>query len=274
MKPRSLAILFSLLTGLGMQARAFPEAALPAFGAQARQASPLSLALEIGLGGEAETGLPWAIEPRLALAASWRRSYARLELSQAFGELDWQKILGYRVLDTAGMSVGWNADTFPWLDLDLEAFSRFRSFGSAGFEARFGGLALFDAGTMPGSAGFFFRGAAGYSRLLTRYSGISTSQWNNDPLARLGFGWRDGGPLALDFAISDYTGSDVSLWLKTFFEFGAELGLGQGDSASARLILKYSDFFTLTSYLDGFALRLAFRFPLPSPDWSAGLTGQ
>ncbi|HET7838361.1 MAG TPA: hypothetical protein VFL04_01290 [Rectinemataceae bacterium] len=236
---------------------------------------PLVLGLELGIGAESETGLPWAVEPSLALDADWDRYYARIELSQAFGELDWQRVLGYRVLDTAGMAVGWRPELADRLDLRLEAFSRYRSFGGAGYEARFGALALLQAGAMRGEAGPFFIAGAGYSRLMTRYSGTAVSQWDNDPLARIGFGWRDGRRLVLDMAISDYTGADASLWLKTFFEFGGRLAFGEGEAPEARatLVLKYSDFFTLTSYLDGFALRLSMSLPLGSPAWSAGLTG-
>ena len=67
--------------------------------------------------------------------------------------------------------------------------------------------------------------------------------------------------MLLSFAMSDYTGSDVSIFGKTFFEIGGAFDFG-GPSIGASAILKYSDFFTLTSNMDGYSLRLTGRFPL------------
>jgi hypothetical protein len=271
-KVLAAAAILSSAAALGAEANA-PSGDLPGYSAPQTRREAAKVALTMGLGYESETGLPWAIEPRLGLDVAWARSYAKLELSQAFGELSPSGSVAYRFLDTAAISVGYLLWRPERASLRLEAFSRYRSFGSIGLEARFGGLALLEAGRAKDEAGFSFRGAAGFSRLMTRYSSIAVTQWDNDPLARLGFAWRSAGGLSLDAAVSDYTGSDASLWLKTFFDFGASYEL-EGATLEARLVLKYSDFFTLTSYLDGAALRLALRLPLGDLPWPAELTGR
>jgi hypothetical protein len=234
-----------------------------ASGAAAAQeaASKVSLGLRVGVGYETETGLPWAVEPRLGLDLSWQSLYSYAEITQAFGRLDWREIFGYRLIDTASLGLGYRVLSLPRLALKAEALGKYRAYGDDVHEILLGAVIGLDLGAVRAPRGVFFRGAFGYSLLLSDYSDGESSFYDTGPILRLGLCARPIKKMLLSFTMSDYTGLDVSIFGKTFFEIGGAFDFG-GPSINAGAMLKYSDFFTLTSNMDGYSLRLTGRIPL------------
>jgi hypothetical protein len=226
-----------------------------------RAAKPIALGLRCGLGCERETGRAFALEPRLGLDASWGRAYSYLELGQALGRLDWGSDLSCRALDVAYLGIGRSFVERRRLALRAEAQARYRSFGSAGNEFAFSALLGVGAGAVERPLGLAFRGAAGYSVFFSRLEGEETLCRDLGPLLLLGVNLKPSPRLLLNLAMTDYTGSDSGLFCKTFFELGASYRL-ERLSLGVSLTAKYTDFFTLTSYADGFALRASARIPL------------
>jgi hypothetical protein len=213
------------------------------------------------LGYETETGLPWALEPRLGLDISARGFYSYVEASSAFGRLDWRDELGLRALDTASLGIGIKLLGKPCLALKAEALCKYRDLGDETRETCLGAVLGIDVGAVQAPRGLFFRGALGYSFLFTNFEDPAAFARDLGPIIRLGLCARPARKILLNLTMSDYTGSDVSVFGKTFFELGAAVDLG-GPSVGASAMLKYSDFFTLTSSLDGYAFRLSARLPL------------
>jgi hypothetical protein len=215
-------------------------------------ASSLHLGLVAGLGYESETGRPWAIVPSLGLSVDRGGAWALVDVSSAIPE---------NFVDTAGLSLGWEFFRFGRASFGLESLLWWRSYGSLGDETRFGVLGRLDLGSLPGETGLFFRAEGGYSLLMTRFYDGLLEETDQDPLGRLDIGWRLNGPWTIEAAVEDFSRLDATLYLKTLFEFGAAYDLGPA-TIGARLVVKYTDFFTLTSYVDGVALRLTARVPL------------
>jgi hypothetical protein len=231
--------------------------------AQAPRPEPsrIYLGLRAGLGYETETGLPWSLEPRVGLDLSWPRLYSYAEVSSAFGRLDWREDLGYRALDTASLGLGYKLLGRPCLALKAEALCKYRDLGDETRETCLGAVLGIDVGAVQAPRGLFFRGAFGYSFLFTSFADPEAFARDLGPIIRLSLCARPVRKLLLNLTLSDYTGSDVSVFGKTFFELGCAVDLG-GPSLGASAMLKYSDFFTLTSSLDGYAFRLTGRLPL------------
>jgi hypothetical protein len=224
-------------------------------------AGQISAGLRIGVGYETETGLPWAVEPRLGLDLSWRSLYSYTEITQAFGRLDWRKELGYRLIDTASFGLGLSIFNKPRFALKAETLCKYRAYNDDMYETLLGAVMGLDVGSVRAPRGLFLRGALGYSMLLTDYSSDEMAFRDTGPILRLGICARPIKKMLLSFTMSDYTGSDVSIFGKTFFELGGAFDFG-GPSIGASAMLKYTDFFTLTSDLDGYSLHLNARIPI------------
>ncbi len=80
------------------------------------------------------------------------------------------------------------------------------------------------------------------------------------PLARLGVAWRPIEPARFELAIA--SDSPLALWLRTSFELSGSWTLASGIRIEGLLAARYSDFFTLTGYLDGFDARAAVFLPI------------
>jgi hypothetical protein len=118
-----------------------------------------------------------------------------------------------------------------------------------------------DLGAVRAPRGLFFRGAFGYSMLLTDFADGEPIFIDSGPIVRLSLCAKPIKKTLFSFTMSDYTGSDASIFGRIFFELGGAFDFG-GPSIGANAMLKYSDFFTLTSHIDGFAFRLTGRIPL------------
>jgi hypothetical protein len=102
--------------------------------------------------------------------------------------------------------------------------------------------------------------AGGFAVRLTRYTAIGESLRDSFPWARVGVAWRPIPASWFELAI----GSDapLALWLRTSFELSGSWRLASGIGIEGLLAARYSDFFTLTSLLDGCDVRVAVLIPL------------
>lgn len=102
--------------------------------------------------------------------------------------------------------------------------------------------------------------AGGLAIRLTRYPAIGESLGDSFPWARLGVAWR---PVPVSwFELAIGSDSPLALWLRTSFELSGSWRLASGIGIEGLLAARYSDFFTLTSLLDGFDVRLAVLIPI------------
>jgi hypothetical protein len=236
------------------------------------QRRPFALCLRSGMGFERETGRSWAVEPSLGLEASRGRDYAYADAAAAGGRLDWRETLGFRALDSASFGFGHSLIERPRALAKAEAQLRYRSFGDSGGECSASGLLGLSLGAVARPRGLMFRAAGGYSFLVSRYEHQASDEYDWGPILLLGVCAKAGPRFIADFAVTDYTGSDSGIFCKIFYSLGASYKFNRA-SLDARFTLKYSDFFTLTSYADGFAFRALVRIPLFSreAERSAGL---
>jgi hypothetical protein len=102
--------------------------------------------------------------------------------------------------------------------------------------------------------------AGGIAVRLTRHPAIGASLRDSFPWARVGVAWRPIPPSWFELAI----GSDapLALWLRTSFELSGSWKLASGVGIEGLLAARYTDFFTLTSLLDGFDVRVAVLIPI------------
>lgn len=235
----------------------------PAFALQTRTEAKrsLGLGLEIGVDCVRETGIAWGVETRLGTVASYGSTFLDLRLSSLAGEIDPDSGLSLRGLDSAMLGLGCRLAERPRFCLIPEAFWRWRSYGSSGFENCYGLVLNMEAGRGRVSRGSAFLASCGYAVLRSSYEYSSEKSRDIYPLLRLGYRYRPGPRLAFDLAISDFTDSDSATFLKTFLEFHTLLAL-RSATVDLKLCAKYSDFFTLTAYIDGFSVGFDLRWPL------------
>jgi hypothetical protein len=223
--------------------------------------SRAELGLRFGLGYESETGLPWAAQPRLGLDLSVGRAYAYAETGQAVGRLDWKSRFAYRPLDSACLGLGLSMLEESRIALKAEALCCYRSFGGTLGDAELGAALGLDLGAVGAPRGIFFRGDFGYSWLFSDYlSGVKPIV-DTGPILRLGLCAKPINRSLVCLSMSDFSPLEAGIFCKTSFEFSAQASLGRPTIKLAALI-KYSDFFTLTSTVDGFAIRMGARLPL------------
>lgn len=206
----------------------------------------------IGTGIEYEAGRDNAWLTKIAFQLGYGPFSADLDAGAAYPE---------RALDVAGMSLyyGWNP--FPWLVLKPQGIIRWRSFGTAGDETRFGFILNILAGDPMGTMGFSMLTFGGYTYLLTRIPSLDLTWGDHDPVMGIDVLWHNGTGLVLKAGWATFTPDDAGIFMKTFFKFGVDFKF-RGMTVFTGLTLKYSDLFTLTAYLDGYALRLAVEIPL------------
>jgi hypothetical protein len=183
-----------------------------------------------------------------------------IELSSLGGRIDSAPGLSFRFPDSAMLLVGTSLFGRPRLNLAPWAFWRWRSYGEAGSESSCGLVLDLEAGRGRSGRGTALIASCGYSLLWSSYRDSGKSR-DIYPLLRLGWRYRAGPRLAFDLAISDFSGSDSATFLKTFLEFQARFAL-RAASLDLRFCAKYSDFFTLTSYVDGFSAGFSIFCPL------------
>lgn len=220
-----------------------------------------SLGLRLTAGAESETGLGLGIDSGLGFDASLGRAHSLVSISSLTGRLGTDSFFSSRGIDSIAVSLGYEFVARPRMSVDSAVSYRYRSYGSAARESSWNGLLSFDLGRGHSMHGSSFLGSFGYGLLLTAYGYGGGRMLDSGPLFRVGLRARTFHGVAFNLFLSDYSEEDSSLFLKTFFEVGAQFALAT-ISLDTRLILKYSDFFTNTSYIDGFALRVTSRFPL------------
>lgn len=131
-----------------------------------------------------------------------------------------------------------------------------RAVGTTAVEAGWrAGLAL-ELGPRP----LCLAAAAGGGRLSTWYAAPGTWLGDGSPWAHLGIACRPADGLRVELSMaSDGT---AAYWLRTVFALSGAWEPAPGFRLDGLLALHYSDFFTLTSYLDGFEARASWRMPV------------
>ncbi|HSV92482.1 MAG TPA: hypothetical protein VLH81_05380, partial [Desulfobacterales bacterium] len=102
--------------------------------------------------------------------------------------------------------------------------------------------------------------AGGLSTRSTRFAAIDDVFEDIVPWARLGVAARPVAPARFELAIA--SDSALALWLRTSFELTGSWSFASGARIEALLAARYSDFFTLTGYLDGFEVRAIVVVPI------------
>jgi hypothetical protein len=106
----------------------------------------------------------------------------------------------------------------------------------------------------------------GWSVQSTRFAVLTAPLADSAPWARLGIASWPMRSLRLELAMA--SDNSRAIWLRTSFEVSASWEALPGLRFDGQFALQYSDFFTLTSYLDGIETRLTLRVPivrLPPP---------
>jgi hypothetical protein len=102
--------------------------------------------------------------------------------------------------------------------------------------------------------------SGGVTFLSTAYAAIGGALADVNPWASIGILVRPVAPLQCELLIT--TDSPLALWARTSFELHGSWDFPSGSRISAAFALRYSDFFTLTSYIDGFQTTLLYSLPL------------
>jgi hypothetical protein len=102
--------------------------------------------------------------------------------------------------------------------------------------------------------------AVGLSARSTRFAAIDDVFEDIVPWARLGVAARPAAPARFELAIA--SDSALALWLRTSFELTGSWRFASGARIEGLLAARYSDFFTLTGYLDGFEARAIVVVPI------------
>lgn len=102
--------------------------------------------------------------------------------------------------------------------------------------------------------------AGGWTVQSTYYAAIGSRLGDSAPWAHLGIAWRPIDPVRLELSMaSDPTGA---YWLRTVFGLSGSWEPAPGCLLDVVFALHYSDFFTLTSCLDGLETRVRWRMPI------------
>lgn len=209
-----------------------------------------SICLATGI--EKETGRNNAWVTKLALQAGYGPFYAECDASAAYPE---------RALDSAGAAIFFEWKPWDWLALRPQALARWRSFGTAGHESRFGAILNIAVGAPRDRWGFSVETFGGYTYLISRVPVLDLEWGDHDPVMGLDLLWHNGSGLVVKSGWATYTPDDAGLFMKTFFKFGGEYRF-HALTFLADLTVKYTDILTLTAYLDGYSLRFSLRVPL------------
>lgn len=102
--------------------------------------------------------------------------------------------------------------------------------------------------------------AGGLSLRSTRFTAIDDVFDDFVPWARLGAACRPAVPARLEIAVT--SDSPLALWLRTSFELSGSWRFDSGVRIEGLLAARYSDFFTLSGYLDGFDARALVVLPI------------
>ena len=102
--------------------------------------------------------------------------------------------------------------------------------------------------------------AGGLSLRGTRFTAIDDVFDDIVPWARLGAACRPVAPARFEIAIS--SDSPLALWLRTSFELSGSWRFDSGVRIEGLLAARYTDFFTLSGYLDGFDARAVVVLPI------------
>jgi len=102
--------------------------------------------------------------------------------------------------------------------------------------------------------------AGGWAVQSSYYPALGLWLGDSAPWAHLGIAWRPAPPVRLELSM----GSDPTeaYWLRTVFQLEGSWEPSPGYRLAGLFALHYSDFFTLTSYLDGLEARILCRMPL------------
>ena len=258
-----LVLLFSLLAGLAawltaetdgsaaydegnpQKSELFTESPSP-------RVTPVALRLDIGLGLDSETGRRLAVEPVLGLGLRAGPFFMDGVLAAATGEA---------LLDRAVFRYGWFFRPSFWLRGSGQNLVAWRSYGSDGDETRLGVIVSVDWGAQASRMGFALRTIVGYSILKTRIPALDLAWVDQDPILGLGLVWFSGTGWEVSTRVSDFDQAEATLWMKTLFGFAVAYQCPDW-RVQLDLVVKYSDWFTLTAYVDGLALRLSAALPL------------
>lgn len=210
-----------------------------------------NLQFNFGLGLDSETGRPLALEPECGLG---------LRVGPFFTQLGASSATDGNLLDRLAFQYGWRFRAH-WLNASVENMIAWRSYGADGDETRLGLVLRADFGTMSTRMGVALRTIIGYSVLKTRIPALDLSWVDQDPILGIGIVWFSGTGWELSTSVSDFGLAEASLWLKTFFIFGVTYQCPQW-RIQTELLVKYSDWFTLTGFADGLALRVSGAVPI------------
>jgi len=143
-----------------------------------------------------------------------------------------------------------------WIRLGLGARGWMRAYGDIAVEggASTGMLAEVGSRLLALSV------AGGISTRSTRFAAIYDVLEDIVPWARVGVAGRPVAPARFEFAIA--SDSALALWLRTSFELTGSWSFASGARIEGLLAARYSDFFTLTGYLDGFEVRTIVVVPI------------
>ncbi|MDA8427204.1 MAG: hypothetical protein M0Z80_13840 [Treponema sp.] len=211
-----------------------------------------------GLGFEAETGRPGAIVAREVLTACEGRLSGQADFSSALGVVEGTDS---SLVDSAGLHAVYAFLRFRRTELSADAFVRYRFLFVDASEFRFGGLLRGRWGAGFRERGLYGDWALGFEDIRTAIRYIPDPLWEGNPLLRVALGWRFSRLWSADASIASFSDEDATYFFRTLFDFGANLRM-ESFALRAHLVLKYSDFFTPTGYLDGLAFRLAATIPI------------
>ncbi len=211
-----------------------------------------------GLGFEAETGRPGALLARELLQVCEGRFSGSVDLSSALGVVEGTDS---SLIDSTGLHFGYRFAHFRRTDLFLDSFMRYRFLFVDAWEFRIGGKVIGRWGPTLNERGLYGDWALGFEGIRTAIRYLPSVLWEGDPLLRVALGWRFSREWSFDTALESFSDEDATYFFRTLFDFGTNLCL-DSFALRAHLMLKYSDFFTPTGYLDGLALRIAATIPL------------
>jgi hypothetical protein len=211
-----------------------------------------------GLGFEAETGRPGALVARELLRVCEGRLAGSMDISSALGIVEGTDS---SLIDSTGFHFGYRFAHLWQTDLFLDSFMRYRFLFIDAWELRIGGTVIGRWGAARDECGLYGDWALGFEGIRTSILYLPNALWEGDPLLRVALGWRFSREWSCDAALESFSDEDATYFFRTLFDFGTNLCL---DSFALRthLMLKYSDFFTPTGYLDGLAFRMAVTIPL------------
>ena len=218
----------------------------------------LTCAITQGAGFEAETGRPGALVLRELFEASWGRYSASADLSSAIAVVEGTD---GALIDSAGVHGAYVLRRGARTDLVFDCFFRYRFLVAGASDLRLGAILRGYWGAGRSADGIFGDWAVGFEGVRTAIDYLPAALWEGDPLARAAVGWRFSPTWSVLGAVESFSDEDSTYFLRTLFDLSLAAEFARC-ALHADFMLKYSDFFTPTGYLDGLALRLALRLPL------------